>query len=85
MATAIDIEPNSKNIEKKQEKRGISSLGYGYGSSGLGYDNGAYGGYGGYGGYSNGGYTSPLAYNRVYASNGGNNLGILHTKSNQKQ
>lgn len=75
ITTAVEIEPNSKSIEKKQEKRGINSLGYGYGSSGLGYgssglgyDNGAFGGYGGYG---NGGYATPLSYNRVHYTSGG--------------
>lgn len=63
MATALDVESNGKSIEKKQEKRGISSLGYGYGSSGLGYENGAVGAFGGYGGYSNGGYATPVSYN----------------------
>lgn len=72
MATAVEIENDGKSIEKKQEKRGISSLGYGYGSSGLGYDNGAIGGFGGYGGYSNGGYSNPLSYNRIQYTTGGN-------------
>lgn len=75
MATAVDIELNSKTTEKKQEKRGISSLGYGYGSSGLGYDNGAFGGYGG---YSTGGYASPLSYSRVQYTTGGNILVIIN-------
>lgn len=72
MAAAVEIENDGKSIEKKQEKRGISSLGYGYGSSGLGYDNGAIGGFGGgYGGYSNGGYGTPLSYNRIQYTTGG--------------
>ncbi len=64
MATAVEIESNGAEIEKKQEKRGISSLGYGYRSSGLGYDSGAIGGFGGYPG---GSYGTPVSYNHYTA------------------
>lgn len=68
LANAVDIEPNGKSIEKKQEKRGISSLGYVYGASGLGgYDNG----FGGYNGLSNGVYGTPVSYNRIHYTTGG--------------
>lgn len=73
MATAVEIESNGQNIEKKQEKRGINSFGLGYGSSGLGYDNGiGLGGYGGYSGYSAGGYGTPVSYSRIHHTTGGN-------------
>lgn len=62
MAAAVEIESNGQNIEKKQEKRGIGSLGV-YGSSGLGYDNGGLGGFGG--------YATPISYNRIHYTTGG--------------
>lgn len=61
------VETKSVVAEKKQDKRGINSIGYAYGSSGLGYD-----GLGYSNDYSNGGYIAPVRGNYI---NGGG-LGV---------
>lgn len=58
------VETKSIVAEKKQDKRGINSIGYAYGSSGLGYD-----GLGLSNDYTNGGYN--IAPARVNYINGG--------------
>lgn len=67
--TTANVEADSRTIAKKQDKRGINSIGYGYGSSALGYD-GIGLGYGS--GDSLNGYLAPVALSKVnYVSGSG--------------